>query len=254
MRPLWILFGLGGRIARPEFAAGLAAAVLAFWVGITFSAAALPWMAELLAPHGINAGFALNAIWLTMGAVFVWSAIALGAKRLRDRSRSPWWIVVVVVPLAALALLNDAVFLLSKRLFVPPQVQVALLIDSCLIGLWVLFECLFLPTRIALTPQVSATPGPTPEGPKSSVPKTGNGSPMKPSAPPRPGATAPAKPTPPAPPPEAAPRPAAKALSPLSVRLSERLANVTSSRADKTDNPTGPPPPNAPPTRSGSAS
>ncbi len=140
IRPLWILFGTGGRIGRATFAVGLVAAIALFWLGIHASLAALPWMAEILAPQGINAGFALNAIWLALGLLLVWSLIALGAKRLRDRNRSPWWIVVVVVPLAALALLNDAIFLVSRSFTLPKWVQWVVLIDSGLIGVWVLLE------------------------------------------------------------------------------------------------------------------
>jgi uncharacterized membrane protein YhaH (DUF805 family) len=112
-------------------------------------------MAEILAPQGINAGFALNAIWLALGLLLVWVLIALGAKRLRDRNRSPWWIVVVVVPLAALVLLNDAIFLVSRSFTLPKWVQWVVLVDSGLIGLWVLLEGLLGRSRrpiITLTP------------------------------------------------------------------------------------------------------
>ncbi len=158
-RSLWILFGTSGRIGRLPFAIGLVASVALFWLGVRGSLAALPWMAEVLAPHGINAGFALNAIWLTLGMLLVWALIALGAKRLRDRNRSPWWIVVVVLPLAALVLANDAIFLVSRSFSVPKWLQWVLLADSGLIGLWVLLEGLLGPSR---QPTITLEPPPEP--------------------------------------------------------------------------------------------
>lgn len=156
-RLLWVLFGWSGRIGRAPFALGLVALAAMFWLGIRGSLAALPLMAELLAPHGINAGFALNAIWLALGALLVWGLLALGAKRMRDRGHSVWWIVVVVLPLAALALANDAIFLVSRSFEVPRLLQIALLVDSCVIGLWILIEGLLLPAH-----NVPSAPAPTP--------------------------------------------------------------------------------------------
>ncbi len=146
MRQLWILFGLDGRIGRAAFGLGIVTAAALFVLLVRGSLSALPLMAEVLAPHGINAGFALNAIWSLAGFLLVWSLIAVTAKRLRDRGRSPWWGVVVVLPLAALVLINDAIFLVSRSFTLPPQIQWALFIDSAVIGLWVLAECLFGPS------------------------------------------------------------------------------------------------------------
>lgn len=156
MRQLRILFGLGGRIDREDFAGGLATVLFAFWLGVQGSSAALPLMAEWLAPLGINAGFALNAIWSVLGLLFMWCSIALGAKRLRDRGRSPWWIVVVVVPLAALAVLNDQIFLVSRHFTLAREVQIAGAIASALIGLWIIFEGLLLPGRGPEAPRTQA--------------------------------------------------------------------------------------------------
>jgi len=136
------MLGTNGRIGRGAFAASIVLAAALFWLGIRGSEAALPWLAEVLAPRGINAGLALNVIWLALGVLFVSTLIVLGANRLRQRNRSPWWAVAAVVPLAALALVNDAIFLVSKSLVLPPALNVALLIASGIAALWVLVACL----------------------------------------------------------------------------------------------------------------
>src|SRR5262249_46854910 len=138
-----------GRIDRRAFAVGLGGVLLAFYVGVRAADAALPWMAEKLAPRGINAAFVVNAIWSMLGLLLVWSLIALGAKRLRDRGRSPWWSVAAVLPLAMLALLNDAIFLVSKSFAMPSTLNWAVLLVAGGIGLWLLWEGLFLPARNA---------------------------------------------------------------------------------------------------------
>ena len=136
-----VLLGFQGRISRAPFAIGLAATTAAFGIGIRGSEAALPWMAETLAPRGINAGFALNAIWSLLTILLVWSLLALGAKRLRDRGHSPWWAAAAVLPLEALALLNDSIFLVSRVIALPRPLEWAILLLAGGIGAWVLFEC-----------------------------------------------------------------------------------------------------------------
>ena len=140
MNWLAMMFGFSGRIGRMPFAIGLGCAVVIFALGIQGSLAALPWLAGVLAPRGLNAGFALNAIWSALGLLLVWSASALAAKRLRDRGRSPWWAPAAVLPLAALALLNDAIFLLSRSIVLPAPLQGLVLTIAGGIGIWVLYE------------------------------------------------------------------------------------------------------------------
>lgn len=131
-----------GRIGRGAFAMGLSLAAALFMLGIYGSEAALPWLAEMLAPRGINAGLILNAIWLALGAMLVSALIVLGANRLRQRNRSPWWAVAAVVPLAVLALVNDAIFLVSKSFVLPPALNLVLVVAAGVVALWVLAECL----------------------------------------------------------------------------------------------------------------
>lgn len=138
-----------GTMGRAGFAVGLAVCFTAFWLGIRGAEAALPSMAEVLAPRGINAGFALNAIWSVLGLALVWSLIVLGARRLRDVGRSPWWAAAAVLPLATLALLNDAIFLVSRTLVLPPLVQWLVAVPAVGIGVWVLAEGLLRPSHAA---------------------------------------------------------------------------------------------------------
>jgi uncharacterized membrane protein YhaH (DUF805 family) len=147
MRWLSIPFSIKSSIGRGDFAIALVAACALFWLGIQVSTAALSWMAEVLAPRGVNAGFALNLIWLALGVVLVWCLMALTAKRLRDIGRSPWWAVAGVVPLGVLALLNDAIFLVSRSFVLPAVLNWALLIGAGGIALWVLSESLLRPSR-----------------------------------------------------------------------------------------------------------
>ena len=162
MGPLHVMLGFSGRIGRGAFAFGLIVAAALFVLGIRVSTLRCPSVAEVLAPHGINAGLALNAFWSVVGPMLVWSLIALGAKRLRDRGRSPWWVVVVVLPLAALTFANDAIFLVSRYFVVQREVQLAVLIELVLIGLWVLAECLVGPSVVDETRKL-----PTREPPSS---------------------------------------------------------------------------------------
>lgn len=134
--------GFSGTIGRWPFFAAVDVAILVFWLGIEASIAALPRMAEILAPRGINAAFALNAIWLLLGAAFCWIIAAMFAKRLRTRGRSPWWAAAVVVPPAILALLNDAIFLVSRTFMLPPAVNKALIVLAAVAVIGILAECL----------------------------------------------------------------------------------------------------------------
>ena len=104
---------------------------------------------EPLAAYGVAPALAHNTLWSALGVLLVWSMIALGVKRLRDRGRSPWWIVVVAVPPLLLALNVNNAFLASTGVVVGPLVRSALLIDSAAIGLWVLAECLVGPAHDA---------------------------------------------------------------------------------------------------------
>ena len=141
----WILFGLAGRIGRAQFAMGLVAAGAVFALVVWGAQAAMPWLEEPLAQFGVNAGLAINMLWSAMTVLLAWVLMALCVKRMRDRGLSVWWAVVVVLPLAALELVNNTLVLAAMSEWVPRQVQWPLTIASCLFGLWVLTEGLLGP-------------------------------------------------------------------------------------------------------------
>ena len=147
MSPLALLFSVQGRIDRGAFIAGAVGTVATFALLIYGSEQSLGWMAGVLAPRGINAGLVLNVIWLVLGLLAVWALIALFAKRLRDRGRSGWWAAAAILPLAALAVLNDALFLVSRAFALPPLVYNGVLILAAAIGVWVMIEALLPGTR-----------------------------------------------------------------------------------------------------------
>ena len=140
MHWLRLLFGFGGRIGRVPFLAGLIAVGIAFVIGIEAAEAALPWMARVLAPRGINAGLALNVIWSLVWLLAVWAALALSIKRLLTCGMSGWWAAAAILPPVALAQLNDAIFLVSRSVTLPAVVQYAILAASGAVALWVLYE------------------------------------------------------------------------------------------------------------------
>jgi uncharacterized membrane protein YhaH (DUF805 family) len=142
MSPWHIVFGFHGALDRLPFVGGLAGVLALFVAGIRGSEMLLPWMAEVLAPRGINAGFALNAIWSVLALLLVWALTALLAKRLRAVGRSWWWAPVAVAPLVVLALINDAIFLVSRSFALPGWLNGLLLAAAVGVALWVLVECL----------------------------------------------------------------------------------------------------------------
>lgn len=149
MNPFWWLFGFSGRIGRLSYLVGVLLVCGLSYLAVVQALAALPAMAEVLAPQGINAAFALNTIWLTSGALALWSICALSAKRLCDRGHWPGWGALALVPLAGLALLNDAVFLASRSVQLPQPLQLAILSACTIVLAGVLFECVLMPGRKA---------------------------------------------------------------------------------------------------------
>jgi uncharacterized membrane protein YhaH (DUF805 family) len=104
-------------------------------------------MAALLAPRGINAALVLNAIQAVLGGIAVWAALALAAKRLHDRGRSGWWGAAAILPLVALAILNDALFLVTRTIVLPAALQLVILVACGALGVWVLVEAAVLSGR-----------------------------------------------------------------------------------------------------------
>jgi len=142
-----ILFGFRGTLSRQAYVACLAGVAVVVLTIIALSAASLETLAAITAPRGFNAAFVLNALWTVVGLVAVWSILALMSKRLAQRGRSGWWAAAAVLPLVAIALLNDAIFLVSRSMSLPASLEYAVLGASSLLLLWVLVETIFLPSR-----------------------------------------------------------------------------------------------------------
>jgi uncharacterized membrane protein YhaH (DUF805 family) len=147
MSTLHLLFGFRGRIGRAPFILALSATAVTFVLLIQAGELSLPAMAAVLAPRGINAALVLNAIEGLIAAIAIWITLALIAKRLHDRGRSGWWGAAVILPLTALAILNDALFLASRTIVLPGTVQLAVLVPAAALGIWVLVETVLLPGR-----------------------------------------------------------------------------------------------------------
>ena len=147
MSTLHLLFGFQGRIGRPPFIAAMLATAAAFLLGIYLSEQSLPAMAAALAPRGINAALVLNAIQALIGFFALWAVLALTAKRLHDRGHSGWWGAAAFLPLVALAILNDVLFLASRMIVLPTGLQLAVLLAAGALGVWVLVEAAVLPGR-----------------------------------------------------------------------------------------------------------
>lgn len=158
MRLRAILFGMDGRIGRGHFAIGVVVAAAVFVLVIWGAQAAMPWIEEPLAQAGVNPNLAMNMLWSATTVLSAWVLLALTVKRLRDRGLSVWWAVVVVLPLAALELINNTLVLAAMSEWVPRQVQWPLTIASCLFGLWVLTEGLLGPPLEASARPRSAEP------------------------------------------------------------------------------------------------
>jgi uncharacterized membrane protein YhaH (DUF805 family) len=140
MNMMTLLFGFRGGIERVPFVVGLAGVGVVFIAGLRGAEAALPWMAQVLAPRGINAGLALNVIWSALWVGAVWAALALIAKRLRAVGRSPWWGPAGILPFVALAQINDAIFLVSRSIVLPSALEGVIIIAAGAITLWIVQE------------------------------------------------------------------------------------------------------------------
>jgi uncharacterized membrane protein YhaH (DUF805 family) len=142
-----LLFSFDGTVGRRPYVAALAGVAVVFLTLIALSSAALEAIAAITAPRGWNAAFVLNALWSATGIIAVWSVLALMTKRLRAIGRSPWLAVGAVVPLVVIALINDAIFLVSRTLALPGVVEFPVLIAAAVVLAWVLVETMFLPSR-----------------------------------------------------------------------------------------------------------
>ena len=134
------------RIGRITFAAGLAAATASLWLGLAASERALPALARLLNPYGVNAGIALNAIWLALGATYLVVAALLLVRRLRDAGRPPLHSLAGLLAVVVWSASTDQIFLWRHRLPLPDGWDVPLSLLCGAAVAWVLLECLLRPS------------------------------------------------------------------------------------------------------------
>ena len=89
-----LLFGFTGRINRGKY--WLAALIyMAAWT--TFIACSLVWLGGLNIDNLLSFAGAGLMIWLIGFILFIagtWSGLAVGIKRLHDRDKSGWWILL----------------------------------------------------------------------------------------------------------------------------------------------------------------
>jgi len=89
-----LLFGFTGRINRGRY--WLAALIyMAAWT--TFIACSLVWLGGLNIDNLLSFAGAGLMIWLIGFILFIagtWSGLAVGIKRLHDRDKSGWWILL----------------------------------------------------------------------------------------------------------------------------------------------------------------
>lgn len=199
MNPISRLFGFSGRMPRRDYwvvLVAMLAAVLAGGLGLAMFATAVP-APGLLPVLSIIAGLAVAAM--------LWIALATTVKRLHDRDRSGWWVLVFLFAPSMLEGASRA-YMRAGGTGVGP---IVLSLAGTAISIWALIALGFLrgtpgdnrfgpdplEGRFAAGPAV----GPVPRRPEP---------PLRPEPPVRPAAP-PARPEPPAPPTSADPaRPA----------------------------------------------
>lgn len=97
------LFGFGGRINRAKIWLFILIAVL-FWVAISI---VIGVFAAMTFPQGAQTNLTPDQIISKLGGVFLicgiaylitlWAGLAVTTKRLHDRNKSAWWLLVFIV-------------------------------------------------------------------------------------------------------------------------------------------------------------
>jgi uncharacterized membrane protein YhaH (DUF805 family) len=104
MRWQWLFFSFQGRINRAKY-----------WLAVLIYVAGMVFIAFVLA-EGLNLGWSGGTGGLVVGLtifilyfVLVVSGLAVGAKRLHDRGRSGWWLLVFYLLPSVLSVISDAI-------------------------------------------------------------------------------------------------------------------------------------------------
>lgn len=95
-RLLWLFFNFQGRATRSEFWVGALVAV-AVWVSLMIMSA----IARAVPEGGGAANVVLTLLNLVLFVQFVlmaWIGAAVGVKRLHDRDKPGWWMLIVLIP------------------------------------------------------------------------------------------------------------------------------------------------------------
>lgn len=151
------MFGFRGRISRGKY--WIAVAIYAVAV-IAFSLIAIDALRMLDKNSAIDflgGGLALWVSGLSLTMVVLWSGFATGIKRLHDRDKSGWWIL--------LFWLAPMLLVIAERVAIHGVRGVVLWIISAALTVWAIIELGCLP----------GTPGPNNYGPD---PLLGDGSPL----------------------------------------------------------------------------
>ena len=129
---------------RLRFLVSVVFAVAVAIAAVRSSFALLEPLAALLAPHGINAGTAQNVMIIGgcgLALLILWSATH---SRLSDLGESPIWAPAVLVPPAALLLVDGPLFI--RPIFdVPDTVWWAVMGICAAIGVAVFLNCALRP-------------------------------------------------------------------------------------------------------------
>jgi uncharacterized membrane protein YhaH (DUF805 family) len=134
---LFFLFGFGGRINRAKYWLALVLYTVAWLI---FAAVAIKLLRVLDKDDPfdfLGGGLALWITGLSLALMVLWSSLATGVKRLHDRDKSGWWILLFWF---APGVLSGA-----ARTAIHGGAGVLLTLASFAIGVWAIIELGFLP-------------------------------------------------------------------------------------------------------------
>lgn len=119
----WLLFGFRGRIAR-----------MPYWIGTAMSMAVMV-IALLFVITGAESVWAL-AVFVLLLLIAGFIGIALSLKRLHDRNKGAWWLV--------LYLAAPGIFDLAARASDADGLDLVFFVASLVISIWALIDLGFL--------------------------------------------------------------------------------------------------------------
>ncbi len=139
------LFSFTGRLRRLGFGLALVGSMITAAAAVYGSFLLLAPAGAVLGPLGINAGLIQTGFLALLLAVMVWIVLALLTKRLRDRGRPVGLALIAVVP-PVLVAVGDGLLTIRPLVAIDQTMLMAVYYGCGAIGLWLLAECLFLPS------------------------------------------------------------------------------------------------------------